>query len=222
MEVDFGLLFFVLALSMIAASTFSPFALPLLWPALSLIIVGAGYLGLGSRVFAKTEDGAIPMVLRVVLLPYFMSAWVILESRRRVTDEPVFNRVRRGLLLGRRPDTDELPDEVTHVLDLSAEYGRTPNTATRVYWCLPTLDAAAPEPAAFASMIKRVTSLPEESVVYVHCAAGHGRAATFAAAWLLARGHARDIDDAEAQLQLVRPAVHLRARQRRALVEFVA
>jgi protein-tyrosine phosphatase len=60
----------------------------------------------------------------------------------------------------------------------------------------------------------------EAGPVYVHCAQGHGRSATFAAAWLLAAGSAKDARDAVEKLRSKRPLVRLTVGQFGALAQF--
>jgi protein-tyrosine phosphatase len=62
-------------------------------------------------------------------------------------------------------------------------------------------------------MVERVAAV--DCPVYVHCAHGYGRAAMLAAAVLIARGHAANLDEAERLLKRARPKIHLARRQRR-------
>ena len=83
------------------------------------------------------------------------------------------------------------------------------------YLCAPTLDAEPPDPALFRSLVQR---LRDQEGVLVHCASGHGRSATLAAALLIARGLASSVAEAEAMLRARRPGIGLRASQRRAIL----
>ena len=56
---------------------------------------------------------------------------------------------------------------------------------------------------------------------FIHCAFGHGRSATIAAAVLVRRGDAT-LDGVERMLRAARPRIGLNAHQRRALAEAVA
>lgn len=53
--------------------------------------------------------------------------------------------------------------------------------------------------------------------VYIHCASGHGRSATVAAAVLMVRGLAADAKAAENLMKRVRPGIRLSLGQRRLL-----
>src|SRR5262249_39640038 len=90
----------------------------------------------------------------------------------------------------------------------------------RNYLCLPTLDNTAPEEGAVREMVAVLAGTT--SAVYIHCAAGHGRSATVAAAVLLARGLASDVKEAEALLRKARPGVRLSPEQRHLLERLTA
>jgi hypothetical protein len=73
------------------------------------------------------------------------------------------------------------------------------------YIALPTLDGAAPDPAAVADALARL----RPGVTYVHCAQGHGRTAAFALALLLRRGDVKTVEEGMERLRAVRPGVRL-------------
>jgi hypothetical protein len=204
-----------------AAGALSGPAWVVAWPAVSVGLVGLGYLGLGPRVFGKREDGSISLPHLVVLLPYHVVAWARLrwDALRRAEDP--WNEVAPGIFLGRRlTDLAELPPGTTAVIDMTAEFRAMPGLAPRLaYRTLPTLDASAPEYASFASLARWAAA--HQGPLYVHCAAGHGRSAALAAAVLVLRGHARDGAAAEERLKRARPLVHLH-RPQRALVDRLA
>ena len=60
---------------------------------------------------------------------------------------------------------------------------------------------------AFLVLVREVAQWP--GAVYIHCAQGHGRTGTFAAAVLLAKGHCDSVDAAVARLRAVRPRLAL-------------
>jgi protein-tyrosine phosphatase len=61
--------------------------------------------------------------------------------------------------------------------------------------------------AAFVVLVQEVAQWPEP--VYIHCAQGHGRTGTFAAAVLLAKGHGDSVEAAVGQLRAARPRLAL-------------
>lgn len=191
------------------------------WPALSVGVVGLGYLGVGARVFGKRDDGTIAPANLALLFPYHVVAWLRLRLDALRAREDAWNEVAPGLFLGRRlTSAEELPPATAAVIDMTAEFRATPGVRDRcVYRTLPTLDTGAPAYASFAELARWAAAHP--GPVYVHCAAGHGRSAALAAAVLVLRGHASDAKEAEAQLQKARPLVWLHHAQRR-LVDQIA
>ena len=83
--------------------------------------------------------------------------------------------------------------------------------------CLPTLDGTAPPADGLLKLVDTVESRDPSGPVYVHCAAGHGRSATVAAALMLRRGLAADVASAEATMREARPGIHLNRAQRACL-----
>jgi protein-tyrosine phosphatase len=135
--------------------------------------------------------------------------------------EAVWSEVRPGLWIGRRPLGGEIPEAARLVIDLTCEFGELPAAiGDRRYVNLPTLDAGTPDAAQFRAAVRE--ALGCEGGVYVHCALGHGRSALFVAALLMARGDADSVEDAEARIRAVRPAVRLNGLQRRFVERWTA
>ncbi len=192
----------------------------LLWLGVSLLVVGGAYLGPGPRVLGKRADGSLSWLPVLVLLPYFLLAWLVWHVRRALSRERCFHEVAPGLLLGRRPFAHELPPEVSLVVDLTSEFPEPHAVRTRVrYLCHPVLDTCAPDEDGLVSVVGTV--LAEPGPVYVHCAQGHGRSSTIVAAVLLARGHSEDVHGAEQHLRRARPGVKLHPEQRDLLTRMV-
>jgi len=184
----------------------------LAWPALAFGLAAAGYLGLGPEVLGKGSDGRRRPLIGLVAGPYL--GWRRLQWwRRRFQRVPIWNAVGRGLYLGRRPERGrELPPDLRYWVDVTAELApprRLPDGV--VYRCLPTLDYGLPREQAFRALLDELA--PAEGGVLVHCAAGHGRSAMVAAALLVRRGVAADVDAAYARLQAARPGVRRNPRQ---------
>jgi protein-tyrosine phosphatase len=188
----------------------------LLWPAVSFLLVGAAYAGLGPGIFGKRPGGTLAWWALLLLLPYLVLTWAVWHLARAFRKEACCHEVAPGVWLGRRPYPRELPPDVTLVVDLTAEFPAHRGVRRgRTYLCLPTLDTGAPEEAAFGDLVRQVAAW--RGKVYIHCAAGHGRSALVAAAVLVARGLARDGRQAEEALRKVRPGVRLLKAQRELL-----
>ncbi|HEX6240336.1 MAG TPA: hypothetical protein VFZ61_05565 [Polyangiales bacterium] len=186
----------------------------LAWPATSLLVVGFGYVGLGAAVTGKRGNGTFTWHAALLLMPYLAAAELAWYAVRVLGQEEPWQEVSRGLFLGRRVQHWELPARVGVVLDMTAEFVEPEEVRSgRRYLCVPTLDGAAPNVERLARAI--VELLPFPGNVYVHCAAGYGRSATAMAVLLVARGLARDVDQAIALMRAARPRVRLRTTQRR-------
>ena len=207
--------FVVLALTLARPSPASIAAATLAaWAALAAAVVAAGYAGAGAGVFGKGRDGRRATWARLLLLPYFGGVALARWLQRTVTGERPYDEVAPGLYVGRRVPTHALPADVRLVVDLTAEL--TEPAATRrsyQYRCLPTLDGMAPAADELRALCAEVAAYPEP--VYIHCAAGHGRAAMFASVVLVKRGLAPDVRVAERQMRGRRPKVRMTRLQRR-------
>jgi protein-tyrosine phosphatase len=211
----FALFFLVLAALLFAqAAALGGVGWLLLWPASSFGLVGLGYLGVGPRVLGKREHGSRAPWARLLHAPFFAFSRLGWLSLRLLRNEACSNEVAPGLHVGRLCSVAELPGGVDLVVDLTSEFVESQAVrAKATYRCVPTLDGLAPPQAAFVALVAEVAGF--EGTVYVHCAFGHGRAATFAAAVLVARGLAADMFAAEALMKTRRPAVRLSRAQRR-------
>lgn len=193
----------------------------LAWPALSYLIVAAGYLGLGPRVFGKRGDGRRSWWAFVLLMPYLTLTWVLWHIYRRWGNRPCCHEVAPGLWLGRRPLRHELPADVALIVDVTAEFSPARGVVGgREYLTVPTLDGTPSREAEVRAVLARLAE--QDGTVFIHCAAGHGRSALVAAGVLLARGLASDAKQAEEMLRAVRPGVRLNREQRRLLKQLVS
>ena len=83
----------------------------LVWPGMSLTLVGLAYLRLGPSVFGKKSDGTMAWYSVALLLPYLLVAWVVWHVARIVGREDCYNEAAPGLFVGRRPRSNELPNQ---------------------------------------------------------------------------------------------------------------
>jgi len=182
------------------------------WAGASCLLVGAAYAGAGPAVFGKRPDGAVAWWARLALAPYHAVYRLLWDVVRVVGREPSSHRVGPGIYLGRRPRPGDVPSDVARVVDLCVEFPGTAVEGGRRYVSLPTLDAGVSDVGRFRSLVSEVAS--DASPVYIHCASGHGRGAMFAAALLIARGMASNVEEAETMLRAARPGVRLSRAQR--------
>jgi protein-tyrosine phosphatase len=190
----------------------------LAWPALSFALVAAAYAGLGARVFGKRSDGTIAPLHRLALLPFHGLVAAVWHGLRLTRSEPAWCELVPGLRIGRRLLARELPPDTDLVVDLTAEFSEPAGVRqAAAYRSLPTLDAGLANLAEFRALAKEVAASTKN--IFIHCALGHGRTGTFAAAVLILRGLAPDPAAALVLLQRVRPGIRLKPAQLRSLHE---
>ncbi len=188
-----------------------------IWLAAVLLAGWVVYWISAPRAFLKRSNGTLPWYAWALWGPLFIWQWIGHEFVRAFSNEPVANEVAPGVWVGRRPRARELPPGIAIVVDLCAEMGVKRDVSRgRAYLTIPTLDARAPLPAQIAMAVDRV--LATEGPAFIHCAFGHGRSATVAAAVLIRRGDAT-LANVEPMMKAIRPRIGLNAHQREALAE---
>jgi protein-tyrosine phosphatase len=186
-----------------------------LWPAGVLVATTIVYVVRAPRAFLKRGDGSLPWFAWLAWGPLFAYQWVVHEATRRFTKEPVATELAPGVWVARRPRLHELPTGVAIIVDLCAEFPASRGvTEGRTYLAIPTLDATAPTPEQIAQAVDAIVAA--DGAAFIHCAFGHGRSATVAAAVLIRRGDAT-LEDVEAKMKALRPGIGLNATQRAAL-----
>lgn len=226
MRLGFIFLFLALALIYLAINASQLILIVLLANcALTQLILSGSYFLNSPRIFCKTRDGGIPIAIRILLWPYFLPNGLVLKFHRFISKEDAFNEIRAGLFIGCRlseRDVKSLAAKgIISVLDATAEFEELSSLrANRTYCCIPVLDHAPPRAEQLREGVDFIKDNLSRGPVYVHCALGHGRSATFVAAYLLVSGIATSAADAIASMQSKRPAVNLNAKQLSALISW--
>jgi protein-tyrosine phosphatase len=213
---SYGIALILMSLPWLALAGWEPLLLaPLVWGTASFSVVGLGYLGLGPRVLGKRDDGTLSPARVALLLPFFFASAILYQLHRLVRGRPV-DHVGDGIYVAGRLAPREVPESAKVVVDLTAELAEPRAIRERVrYLLLPTLDGCAPELSPRArELVDTLVAMHDEHIV-VHCAFGHGRSAAVAAAVLIERGHAEDVDAAEAMMRRGRPQIRMTAAQRK-------
>jgi protein-tyrosine phosphatase len=189
----------------------------LLWPAVACALLAVAYARNDARWLGKRPDGRLAWWAWVALLPYLGFTYAVWKTKRKLSQEDLYNEVAPGLWVGRRVLGDELPEGVGLIVDTAAEFAEPSSALARAaYRSFPVLNYAAPDAEALRALVAELRDDPRG--VYIHCAQGHGRSATVAAALVLARGLAATPAEAEAMVVRVRPKVHLEEGQKEVLV----
>jgi protein-tyrosine phosphatase len=192
----------------------------LVWPGASFLFAGAAYAGAGPGIFGKRPDGSMTLIRLLAVFPYVGLAWCIWAVVRQISSEAPAHEVAARLWIGRRPTRGELPNNVDLIVDLTCELWESAAVrSARTYLCIPTLDGSMPSISQLQELVERIMQF--DGVALIHCAQGHGRSAAVAAAVLVTRGDADDVDQAIRQIQHVRPAVRVSQSQRRAVTRAI-
>lgn len=180
----------------------------LVWSGVSFVVVGIGYAGLGAQIFGKNQEGKIASWGMILLLPYLIFYWTIWYFLCLIIKEDCANEIVPGIWVGRRVLLDELPENISLIVDVVAEIPELSEVISgKTYLYVPTLDKAVPNDIIFQDVVKKICDW--EGDIYIHCAFGHGRSATVAGAVLIAKGLADDVQHAEEIMKKARPKISL-------------
>jgi hypothetical protein len=170
------------------------------------------------------------VLIRSILFPYLVLAGIVLYLSRWIDREDMMNPVAVGLYVGRLPfpaDRARLTGAgVNAVLNLCWEFPRLSGVGRGCSLHaahLPVLDGSPPSGRQFREATDLVGQWRAEGrTVLIHCAQGHGRSATIAAAVLCHLGLASSADDALSRIRAARPRARPSREQETALVKFLA
>lgn len=225
----FGLIFCVLAALLIASGWLTECKVSSLlhfYAALSCAGLATGYLLRRPGVLLKRSDGRLSLASWMLFAPYHVFNHVFLEVFRRASRKPKWTEVVPGLWLGGRLrswDRQSLNLAANFsVLDVTGEFAEVPWLRSgAAYRCVPLLDTTAPTKDQLRHGVAFVRERLPLGPVYVHCAFGHSRSATFIAAFLVDSGRCKDANQAVTLMQSRRPRVRLNGEQMQALGEYV-
>ncbi|WP_339744532.1 dual specificity protein phosphatase family protein [uncultured Rubinisphaera sp.] len=185
------------------------------WPAISFLLVSIAYCFDEVRIFGKQSNGSRRCLATVILLPYLIFARLIWLLQILISSEPAYSTINDSLIISRRLRAWELPQDVTHICDLTCEFlDPLKFRENYSYICYPILDARAVDPD---QLMKFAISLvpAQNGKLLIHCANGHGRTAMFAAIWLLVHFKTNSSEEAIEILKASRPAIRLKPIQKK-------
>lgn len=192
---------------------------------LAFCCVGFAYMFNEPKAFGKKSDGRLNFFSYLVYWPYHLLNSFSLFVFRRVARENAFDKIDNNVYLGcrlNRGDGQFISRlNIRSVLDLTCEFSETASLRQLSCRCIPVLDTCAPTLSELRDGAAWINQQSKEGAVYVHCALGHGRSATFVAAYLLLNGKAHSAQEAINQVAALRHGIELSASQR-ALLEQMA
>lgn len=221
----YALVFLVLAVACaFYAATAAPWLLRVFFLSCTFAFGGVGlaYGFIGPRAFLKRDDGRLFALSYFIYAPYHALNALSLWSFRRNARENSWDEIAPNIYLGCRLNArDKAAIErlkIARVLDLTSEFAETPFLRALDYRCVPLLDTRAPTLTQLRDGANWIAQ--NDKPIYVHCALGHGRSATFVTAYLLLSKRANSAEDAVAQIQKLRPRIGLTREQMAVLKRF--
>jgi hypothetical protein len=192
----------------------------LFWLAADFWLVALAYVLRWNTIFGKTAAGSIRVSRAAMMMPYLALTWVVWHLHHWVLREPIWNEVGAGLFVGRRCRLRQLPPGTSTVVDFTAEFTGDKASRLALKWLsVPVLDGCAPDSTGYEAAFNFLDA-PLPLGVYLCCANGHGRSATFACALLLKLRVARTEEEAIAIVCRGRPGASLNREQARSLIAF--
>lgn len=175
--------------------------------------VGLAYAFIGPRAFLKRDNGQLHPLSCLVYWPYHFLNWLSLAGFRRSIQENAFDRIDENIYLGCRLSPRDLPTiqelKFAAVLDLTCEFSELKELRSLNYRCIPLLDTTSPSREELIDGAQWIKQQAQNGPVYIHCALGHGRSATFVVAYLLVSGQFSTPGQAIEFVKTLRPRIGL-------------
>jgi protein-tyrosine phosphatase len=180
-----------------AAFVFRGFGWLLLWPGFALSMVAAAYWTGDPAWLGKRYR-----LVALLMLPHTLAAWI--NSRFWTRGQPAKNHLTDAVWIGRAPSALDRQG-------MNSVVALAPELATRSDAHVAMLDLTPPTEEQLDAAVRAIARLAGQRPTLVCCALGYSRSAVASAAWLVAAGHAVNIDDALAQVRRARPQVVVRS-----------
>lgn len=167
-------------------------------------------------ILGKTRHGRINPLFFVANLPWLLFSWLVWWLQQKLLREPAAHHLGdSGWTIGAYPGRGYPPNRYDVVVDLTAEFPAA-RVVDAAYVALPNLDAVALSHPPDVALLHQLGIGPH-SRVFVHCAQGHGRSATWCATALTAMGRFDCTSQAHAWILSFRPQATLSYSQRKQL-----
>ncbi|CAM4253456.1 diacylglycerol kinase family protein [Pseudoalteromonas byunsanensis] len=192
--IKYYLLMFTLCLTLAWFSIDSWFLFPILWLSISLACVCFAYTTNYPSLFRKSATGAIPLWIKIALLPYLLGTQLYNAFVRHNDKVPAIQEITPNLFLACRlfpTDIEALEAQgINAILDVTAEFDGLNWSAEQehlYYLNLPVLDHFSPSEAQLVHAINWIKAQHQLGhKVVIHCALGRGRSFFMLCAYLLA------------------------------------
>jgi hypothetical protein len=177
-------------------------ALSLLWiyPLISAAILTIAYATNNSKLISgKASTGDINWLLATINFPWLFITWLIWEIQAQLSSEDLINQIAgTNIYIGCYPKYAKI-EHFDLVIDLTAEFCSHQGQA-KAYFCVPNLDGIPLRNVIFPTWIT------PDNTIFIHCAQGHGRTATYTSLLLAHLGIVRSPIEALPFVLHCRPA----------------
>jgi len=199
-----GYYLLVVVVLTILAFGYGGFALWLLWPAVSLLLVALNYVYFGSEGFQKNDNGRMSTASKWLYSPYLLCAYI--NSRLWTRNESKAVPMYDGISLGRLPSRQDIVTaDYDAIVDMTAEFTKTHHG---IDWhAIPSLDLLVPSEEDLIKAARVIAEWEQKGHVLVACALGYSRSALAIIAWLLLTRRSESVDEAIAWVRQQRPGI---------------
>lgn len=155
---------------------FTMLSMPFLYASLVSVLVSiASHPSVNLPVLlGKNPDGSFPIWSIILFSPYLYFVRGFSALRRLFSGEAPYSEICDGLYVGGWPSSpDKLPPANPAIIDCTCEFPRMSEFSAHAYFCVPTWDTRAPQPAEIESAVKwACRKRDQKRPIFVHCAYG--------------------------------------------------
>lgn len=176
------------------------------WFTADAMALSIAYLVNWPGVFGKSGHGTLRVIPALLMAPMLLLIQLLWRVQNLILRSPQYHEISPDLFVGRICRYKSLPEGITLVLDLTAEFPTPRSIRKNVrFMCVPTLDGCCPNFEVFRECSESTDA--ERRRIYICCANGFGRSVTVMAAILGYRSVCRSAEEA---------ITHIRASRREA------
>lgn len=198
------------------------------WIGVALTLVSSAYVFKKPSIFRKKNDGTIPLITSILLLPFIIGVHIynIIAASFDKTDR--IHHIGDGVHVGSRLNSTDFQRleklKIKAIVDMTAEFSALNWSASAMefdYFNIPVLDHQSPKEDELRQAITWIDNqVARDRSVVVHCALGRGRSVFVVAAYLLAKSPDLSVREVLEKISKIRHFASLNRSQLKHLVNF--
>ncbi len=208
----------------IPAFVFRSWALWLLYPAISLLLVALAYFFVRPHFFQKQNNGKMTIASLILFIPYMIFAWCNsrIWTKKHPEDSKIIRVENMTIFLGRIPNqkhTQNFQALFDCCAEIPVHFYKTQFSQIQYQQYLSLdlipLQANQLEQAVhqFELLYNQIKTDPSEQNILIFCALGYSRSSAILCAWLIKQGHVNSVQKAVLLIQQARPWIVLKQPQ---------